>query len=193
MAPFYNYSLHNLEERRQNRYAVVIFLPQHLDEIIAPLRERFDPIYNLVASHITLVFPFETSKTLDEIAAVIKLETAKQKEILIEMESIGDYYPKYPVIYWRTKPNDELSTLYYRLHSSLGIPIPYKHYEPHVTIAREISHHRVMFVKDTIVSYLPTEKFYAQKIDLITPMINNKWVSVRTFTLSSLDRSPFDD
>lgn len=193
MAPFYNYSLHNLEERRQNRYAVVIFLPRHLDEIIAPLRERFDPIYNLVASHITLVFPFETSKTLDEIAAVIKLETAKQKEILIEMESIGDYYPKYPVIYWRTKPNDELSTLYYRLHSSLGIPIPYKHYEPHVTIAREISHHRVMFVKDTIVSYLPTEKFYAQKIDLITPMINNKWVSVRTFTLSSLDRSPFDD
>jgi hypothetical protein len=47
-----------------------------------------------------------------------------------------------------------------------------------------------MFVKDRIVSYLPTEKFFAHKIDLIAPMMGNKWVSIRTFSLSGLGLSP---
>lgn len=190
MTPYYNYLLHNLEERRQNRYAVVIFLPPYLDEIIAPLREKYDPIYNLVASHITLVFPFESGMSLDEMAGIIKAETDRQVSTLIELDSIGDYYPQFPVIYWKVKQNNDLNNLYYRLYSGLGLSLPYKEYQPHVTVAREISHYRVMFVKDRIVSYLPTEKFFAQKIDLIAPMMGNKWVSIRTFSLSGLGLSP---
>ena len=190
MSPYYNYLLHNLEERRQNRYAVVIFLPPHLDEIIAPLREKYDPLYNLVSSHVTLVFPFESGMSLDEMAGIIKAETDRQTSTLIELDSIGDYYPEYPVIYWKIKPNSDLSNLYRCLYSGLGLSLPYKEYQPHVTVAREISHYRVMFVKDTIVSYLPTEKFFARKIDLIAPMVGNRWVSVRTFSLSGGEFSP---
>ncbi|HWR83060.1 MAG TPA: 2'-5' RNA ligase family protein [Candidatus Deferrimicrobium sp.] len=184
MSPYYNYYLDRLEERRQARYAVVIFLPDHLDEIIAPLRERYDPLYNLVASHVTLVFPFESGRSLDEIARLVTAETEGQPGMWIELESIGDYYPRVPLIYWNVKPNVPLGNVSYRLHSRLGLPIPYKDFQPHVTVAREISHHRVMLVKENIVSYLPTEKFLAQKIDLISPMPDNKWVSVRTFTLA---------
>ena len=190
MPPYYNYFLHNLEERRQNRYAVVIFLPPHLDDIVAPFREKYDPIYNLVAPHITLVFPFESGRSLDEMARIIQKETDRQAATWVELDSIGDYYPKYPVIYWKVKKNNDLSNLYYRLYTSLGLPVPYKEYQPHVTVAREISHYRVMFVKDEIISYLPKERFFAQKIDLITPMMDNKWVSVRTFSLAGLDITP---
>lgn len=192
MDAYYSYFPQNLQERRLSRYAVVIFLPPHLDEIIAPLREKYDPIYNLVASHITLVFPFESGRSLDEMAGIIKAETDCLATTLIELDSIGDYYPQFPVIYWKIKRNNDLNNLYYRLYSALGLPLPYKEYQPHVTVAREISHHRVMFVKDKIVSYLPTEKFFAQKIDLIAPMAGNKWVSVRTFSLSRLELSPPD-
>ncbi len=189
MAPYYNYLLHSLEERRQNRYAIVIFLPPHLDEIIAPLRKKYDPIYNLVAAHLTLVFPFESGRSLDELVRVIKAETDRQVSTLIELESIGDYYPRFPVIYWKVKPNNDLNSLYYRLYSCLGLPVPYKEYQPHITVAREISHHRVMLVKDNIASYLPGEEFFAQRVDLITPMMGNKWVSVRTFPLAGLELS----
>ena len=184
MTQFYDTTLRDLQERRQDRFAVVTFLPQQLDEIIAPLREKYDPIYNLVGSHITLVFPFKSDRSLDELAGVMKAEAEKQPSIPIELSSIGDFYPRFPTIYWRVKENDQLYNLYYKLYLRLNLPIPYKQYVPHVTVAREISHHRVMLVKDKIVSYLPDERFVAQSIDLITPLSGNKWVSVRTFSLS---------
>ncbi len=189
MTPYSDYLLHDFEERRQDRYAVVVFLPRHLDEMIVPLREKYDPIYNLVASHITLVFPFESTMPLDELTGIIKAETERQPSLLIELNSIGDFYPRFPVIYWYVKENAHLTRLYFRLYSRLGLPVPHKHFLPHVTVAREISNHRVMLVKEKIVSYLPSEKFFAQKVDLITSLSGNRWVSVRTFPLNGLERS----
>ncbi|MEW5993591.1 MAG: 2'-5' RNA ligase family protein [Candidatus Zixiibacteriota bacterium] len=184
MSAQFNYLLYNQEDRVQNRYAVVIFLPPHLDEIITPLREKYDPLYNLVASHITVVFPFESSRSLDEITGIVRRETARQPVMQIELTTIGDYYPDYPVIFWKVKRSEELHNLYICLYSGLNLPLPYKEYQPHVTVAREISHHRVVFVKDKIVSYLNRERFFARHIDLISPMAGNKWVSVRTFPLA---------
>lgn len=184
MSTYYDYLRSNLEDRRQNRYAVVIYLPSHLDEIVAPMREKYDPLYNLVSSHITLVFPFASSQSIDELAGLIRAETDSHSPAVIELESIGDFYPQYPVIYWKVKKNDDLNNLYSRLYSSLGLTPPHQELKPHVTVAREISHHRVVFVKDRIVSYLPSERFVARKLDLIAPMLGDKWVSVRTFSLS---------
>lgn len=180
----------NLRERRHNKYAVVIFLPPMLDSIIAPLRERFDPIHNQISSHLSLVFPFETNHALDELAGRIRIETEKQTSIPIELDTIGDFYPDSPIIYWNVKKNNQLNELYFRLYAGLGIPIPYKNYVPHVTIAREISPHRVVIVKDKIVSYLAEEKFYAGTVDLVMPLVNNHWVSVRTFTLAGFTGHP---
>ena len=181
---YYNYYSQHLPAAQHTCYAVIVFLPNHLDDIIAALREKYDPIYNLVASHITLMFPFETDKPLDDLIGLIRTETARQPSTLIELDSIGDFYPRSPVIYWGVKKNEDLNNLYYRLYSCLNLPLPYKQYLPHVTVAREISDHRVMLVKDKIVSYLPSEKFVAEKVDLITPLSGNKWVSVRTFPLT---------
>ncbi len=183
MTSQFNYLLYNQEDRARNRYAVVILLPPHLDEVIASLREKYDPLYNAVASHVTLVFPFESERSLDEIAGIIKMVTDDQPAMPIELDSIGDYYPDNPVIYWKVKPNADLVKLYFRLYSDLGLPPPYREYQPHVTVAREISHHRVVFVKDKIVSYLPRERFMVRAVDLISPMVGNRWVSVRTFAL----------
>lgn len=183
MESFFNFET-SPQERRRSKYAVVLFLPPALDNIIAPLRERFDPLYNMIPSHITLVYPFETNRSLDELNAAVRAETEGRKPILVELDSIGDSYPDSPVIFWTVRPNPQLSELYYRLYSRLEMPIAQKQFLPHVTVAREISHHRVIIVKEKIVTYLPREKFHASSIDLITPLVNDKWVSVRTFPLS---------
>ncbi len=168
--------------RRKTEYAISIYLPFDLDQITYPFRKKYDPIYNQVASHITLVFPFFTEKSLDELSALVTSVMNAYKPIPIELESIGDFYPKTPVIYWVTKDNQLLRELYINLYSKLGIPIPHKNFVPHVTLAREISTHRVEHVKDAIASYLPKESFEATSIDLVTPLANFKWVSVRTFS-----------
>jgi 2'-5' RNA ligase len=168
----------------KSTYAVVIFLPAHLDELIYPLRQKFDPLYNKVPGHITIIFPIETTMTLNDLSAVIKQELQNIRPIEIELESIGDFYPVSPTIYWKLKTCEPVQLLYHTLHSKLELPIPYKQFVPHVTVAREISTHRVMLVKERIVPYLPNEKFTAQSIDLVVPIAYEKWVSVRSFSLS---------
>ena len=167
--------------RRQNEYAVIIYLPDNLDRIITPFREKYDPIYKQVSSHITLTFPFQTSKALDDLSDQIKSAISGTNPFAVELESINDFYPKSPVIFWSIKENKQLCELYYNLYSKLEIPIPHKKFIPHVTLAREISFHRVEIVKDSIASYLPSETFFAEGVDLVTPLADFKWVSVRTF------------
>ena len=168
--------------RRKTEYAIVTYLPFNLDQVIHPFREKYDPVYNQVASHITLVFPFYTDKSLDEISSLVNSVIVGQEPINIHLESIDDFYPQSPVIYWNVKDNLSLRELYINLYAQLDIPIPHKNFIPHVTLAREISTHRVETVKDAIASYLPNESYQTSSIDLVTPLANFRWVSVRTFS-----------
>ncbi|MEA2030279.1 MAG: 2'-5' RNA ligase family protein [candidate division Zixibacteria bacterium] len=168
-------------------YALVLYLPEELDKIVTPLREKFDPLYDQIAPHVTIVFPFESGESLEELTAIIKKELENEQELLIELDSIIDFYPHSPVICWKIEKNERLTSLYYRLHSKLGLTVPFKEYKPHVTVAQEISDYRVMLVKEQIFPYLPNESFRAKSVDLITPLIDKKWVSVRTFPLLPSD------
>lgn len=178
-----NRTLGNSLEKRPQEYAVVMFLPPTLEQIIAPLRERFDPDYNTVAAHITLVFPFETARPLDDLSAIIKAEVEQWQPGLIQLDSIGDFYPGLPIIYWRVIAAEALQQMYIRLYSRLDLTLPFKKLVPHVTVAREISHHRVVLVKDQIAAYLPEESFEVKAVDLISPVADHQWVSVRTFAV----------
>lgn len=181
------YQRQNIENRRQHLYALVMYLPEELDRIIAPVREKFDPLHSLVASHISVVFPFDSTHSIEELTAIVQTEIKDETEIPITMGSILDFYPRSPIISWKVENSERVTSLYYRLHSRLGLAVPFKDFQPHVTVAREISPHRVMMVKEQVVPYLPSESFLAGKLDLITPLDDQKWVSVRTFQLLSSD------
>ena len=170
-------------EPSPNRYAVVIFLPRPLDEVVAGLRERFDPDYNIIASHVTVVFPVEAHRSLDDISRVIRQETNKLEPFKIELSSIDDFYPDSPIIYWRVKKNAMIDELYKNLYTGLDLALPFKQIIPHVTVAKEISLHRVMLVKEKIIYYLSDEIFEVEAIDLVSPVADENWVSVRTFSL----------
>lgn len=146
-------------------------------------RELYDPDCNAIPSHVTVVFELRTARPLEELARSIASQVAGVGSIKIELSSIGDFYPAAPIIYWGVKPNPALGALYKTLYAHLDIPIPHKQYIPHVTVAKEISPHRVMLVKERIVPYLPDESFMAETVDLVSPVAGH-WVSVRTFPLN---------
>jgi len=181
----WGYLLDSPHDRAHSVFAVVVLLPERLERFVTPLRERYDPLYNQISPHITLIYPFETDRPLDELAGIIRAEAESFKPIGLKLTSIGDFYPRIPKIYWNVDKNEHLCELYYRLYSSLGVAIPYKSYQPHVTVAREISPHRVLLVKEKIVDYLPDESFDVAAIDMITPLPGSRWVSVRTFHLKA--------
>jgi len=180
----YNYTSGDYGPSTQKKYAVVIYLPQQLERYVAQLRERFDPDYDIVAAHVTLVFPWETALPLVDLSSVIAAQAQKCPPVKVRLQSVGDFYPGTPIIYWAVSPEDSLRCLYRELYAALDLPLPFKELVPHVTVAKEISPHRVMLVKDQIASYLPRESFDVTAIDLISPVADHHWVSVRTFPLT---------
>ena len=180
-----NYEYHNslLQDRRSRQYAVVLYLPDYLDAMACGLREKYDPDYNIIDSHITIVFPFESDQPVDGLASIITLIANAQEPFEVTLDDLADFYPRAPIIYWSLHKNEPLQKLYYDLTVGLGLALPFADYVPHVTLAREISNHRVMLVKENICAYLCREIFMAEAIDLITPLADNQWVSVRTFSL----------
>lgn len=179
----HSYSPDPLERRTKRQYIVAIFLPRQLERTISPIREKYDTDWNAIAPHITLVFPFETIQPINEISGRIKQEIEIHPRFEVELNSIGDFYPESPIIFWNVESSTALQELYCKMHTCLDLPLQFKNYKPHVTVAREISSHRLLFVKDKIVSYLPHEKFMVESIDLVAPVAESRWVSVRTFQL----------
>nr|AOR51118.1 hypothetical protein [uncultured bacterium pAW1] len=175
------YNSEDIEAVSPNRYAVVMLLPEGLDQMIAPIREKYDPDFNAISAHISVVFPFQTNKTLDDVSRVVKRVTEKTKSIQVELSSIGDFYPNFPIVFWCVKRNQQIDELYKSLYAGLDLALPHKQFFPHVTVAREISQHRVMMVKEKIVPYLSDETFSADSVELVSPVANRQWVSVRTF------------
>ena len=69
--------------RRKTEYAIVTYLPVNLDEAVYSFRKKYDPIYNQIASHITLVFSFVTDKSIDELSSIINSATIGHAPIMI--------------------------------------------------------------------------------------------------------------
>lgn len=181
----YGYRSQPDDEPKPSEYGIVAFLPPYLETIVRPIRERFDPEYSLIEGCVTLVAPFQTRRPLHEISDVVGRVAAQQQPVSLELDGIQDFYPEYPLIVWKLIVNPELNCLYKELYTSLDLAVPYRSFCPHVTVAREISQHRLMLVKEKIFPYLPRETFTLEAIDLISPIAEGNWVSVRTFIFTT--------
>lgn len=180
----YGYRQEDTSPEKRMRMAVVTFLPDPLNSIVTKLREKYDPDYAIVGPHISIVSPFETDRPITEVADIVGREIQKQPVMELSFDTLEDYYPACPQICWGIKAHESLTRLYLGLHTALDIPLPYKEFRPHITIAREISEHRLIFVKEKIAPYLPRETLTVKEIDLVAPIARYNWVSVRTFFLA---------
>lgn len=184
MSGLLGYNNDELDRAVANKYAVVILLPEPLDAEIAPLRAKYDPDSSVIRSHVTVVFPFQSSRPLADISRIVGRAAGKTARFPLELASIGDFYPTFPTIYWGVNRHPILDDLYKRLYTELDLALPHKQFVPHVTVAREISAHRVVMVKEQIVPYLPRERFEAEALDLMSPVADQQWVSVGRFQLA---------
>ncbi len=179
----YAYSPDPAANRGHRRFSLVIYLPAEIEGIVQPLRERFDPDCGIIPPHVSLVFPFVTELPLDDLSVLIREHVDRLTDIEVSLQELGDFYPDYPIIYWSLEESVALHEFCLSMHSHLGLPAPCKHFFPHVSIAREISNHRVMLVKEKIIPYIEPVSFRPQAVDLLAPAAGDNWVSVRTFVL----------
>ncbi|PKM39428.1 MAG: 2'-5' RNA ligase [Firmicutes bacterium HGW-Firmicutes-9] len=118
--------------------AIVLFPKFSNIEAIQAVRERFDPLANYIAPHITLVFPFESTLSTVELKAHLRHTLAGMKQFAVSLSGVtGDFRDGY--LFLNVKQgNDNIIDLHDRLYSGALEPFLFRKvtYCPHITVGR---------------------------------------------------------
>jgi 2'-5' RNA ligase len=105
---------------------------------IQMLREKYDPLANCIAPHITIVFPFESESATDELKSHFSEVLRGTRKFGVRLECItGDFRDGYLFLNVK-KGNDQIIELHDKLYSGILQKFLYKKviYSPHLTIGR---------------------------------------------------------
>lgn len=118
--------------------AIVLFPKFSNSETIQAVRERFDPLANYIAPHITLVFPFESAFSTEKLKAHLRHTLAGMKQFTVNLNGVtGDFRDGY--LFLNVKQgNDSIIDLHDRLYSGELEPFLLRKvtYCPHITVGR---------------------------------------------------------
>lgn len=107
-------------------------------DVIQGIREKYDPLANYIAPHITLVFPFESEQSTDELQEhlVHSLKGLQRFRILLSGVT-GDFREGYLFLNVK-RGNDDIIDLHDRLYSGVLEPFLLRKatFCPHITVGR---------------------------------------------------------
>lgn len=118
---------------------IMIFPEFNNIDVIDRIREKYDPLEELVRPHITIVFPFELDITNNDLSIIIENRFSKIESFEIEMQGFSkceDGFGNYLFLNV-IKGADSITQLHDLLYSNefsafdLGIP-----YIPHMTVGK---------------------------------------------------------
>jgi 2'-5' RNA ligase len=118
-------------------YAIVIYPKFDHKNQIDQLRNQFDPLAAVLDPHITLVFPFESDLSLEQLKAHIQYAIQGILPFEIELQGITGSEGEY--LFLNVKHgNDQIIEMHDRLYTGLLEPhlIREHTYIPHLTIGR---------------------------------------------------------
>ena len=118
--------------------AIVLFPNFNNIDSIQAVRERFDPLASFIAPHITLVFPFESELSTQEIGDHVRRAIEGVKRFPVQLSSVtGDFRDGYLFLNVK-RGNDVIIDLHDRLYSGALEPFLFRKmtYCPHITVGR---------------------------------------------------------
>lgn len=151
--------------------SIIIFPKLNDIEIIEEIRSKYDPLYTCIKPHITLVFPFESDISTEELKKhmIEILNDINQFKIRLRgITGTSDYY-----LFLNIKEgNDKIIEIHDKLYTGILNKFLYKKltYFPHLTVGKldDISNFKSAFIEtENIVNVFETvvEKIYVEQID----------------------------
>ena len=117
-------------------YCVYLPLQTETLDLIQGLRQRFDPLAELIPPHVTLVFPFKTNLEIEAILASVTeaIESFRKFHFTLGSVICSESYVFLPVV----EGEDEIRNLHAALYGTDLKPFRSQvhEYSPHVTIGR---------------------------------------------------------
>ena len=101
------------------------------------LREKFDPLAALIPPHLTLVFPFESPMSREELREHVRVALQGMKPFLLRMQGVTGADGGYLFLNVK-RGNDEIVELHDRLYAGALRPFLRRDvtYVPHLTLGR---------------------------------------------------------
>lgn len=126
---------------------IMIFPEFENMKYIESLREKYDPLFNKVRPHITLVFPFESSYETRELKSILQqhLSTYKPFEINVQGLCAFDYW----LFLKLTKGGDKIEEIHSKLYQNEFTeckPQWLHYYVPHITVGQFNTKEKLMAV-----------------------------------------------
>src|SRR6266511_2505960 len=117
------------------KLAIVVFPKFDGLHLIEQLRRRFDPLVSVIKAHITLVFPFESDLTTEQLHSHIRRAVHDIHPFRVRLQGIIEQEGGYLFLNV-TRGNNQLIELHDRLYSGLlAAYLSSEHtYVPHVTV-----------------------------------------------------------
>ena len=118
--------------------AIVLFPNFNNIDAIQAVRERFDPLAGYIAPHITLVFPFESALSTEELRIHMARALKGVKRFPVQLCGItGDFRDGYLFLNVK-RGNDSIIDLHDRLYQGTLEPFLFRKvtYCPHITVGR---------------------------------------------------------
>lgn len=116
--------------------AAILFPKFHNINLIDNIREKYDPLANYIAPHISIVFPFKSDLSTDELKEHFNKSLKGMKKFNIQLRGItGDYRDGYLFLNVK-KGNDNIIELHDKLYSGILGTFLWRKvtYCPHLTV-----------------------------------------------------------
>lgn len=117
--------------------AIVIFPKFSNIKNIDEIREKYDPLYNFIAPHITLVFPFQSEFVKDELIEHIENQLKEVTPFQIIAKGITGASDGYVFLDIK-KGNDNIIEIHDKLYTGILKPFHNRYipYVPHITVGK---------------------------------------------------------
>ena len=126
---------------RPTTYAIVAFLDLGAAPRVEKLRDKYDPLAQRVAAHLTLVHPFSTTLTRQALEAHLQMVSRWARPIALELQDVTGHQGEYLFLNLK-RGNDEVIALRDALYT--GPLATFREasvtFVPHVTVGRLSSH-----------------------------------------------------
>lgn len=179
----------SLELQRPNVFALVIYVPEPLGRFLDDLRRELVPHYNPHA-HVSVLPPRAISEGWQAASDQARALTEGWAPFEVELTSI-QLFQRTEVIYIEIGAGaSELCRLHTAMNSSaLEFAEPYV-YHPHITLAQEIPHDRVVELTELAhrrwAEYSGPRAFRAERAVFVQNTVDNCWVDLAEYSLGAI-------
>ncbi|GHH98441.1 YjcG family protein [Neobacillus kokaensis] len=166
------------------KFGVVIFPSKNLQDFANSYRKRYDPHYDLIPPHLTLLNAFDaTEEDAREFAERLQQISRNANPFTLKTAKISSFHPVNNAIYLKVEPVEELLKLHAEIKKEFSEHRSDYAFVPHITIGQKLSNDEHSDVYGALRMTKINHEEAIDRFHLLYQLENGSWTVYETFRL----------